>query len=361
MPETPLISIIVPVYKTEKYLPRCINSILNQTYESFELILVDDGSPDSCGKICDESAIVDNRIRVLHTNNCGVSQARNSAMQMAEGEYFYFVDSDDWVSKNGLTLLVDLLRKHKAQLVMGSYDLRELRVRDCCLRKEVIDLRNGNFYDMVTLINGMNSSCGKLFSRELLNSNSIKFDPHVKYGEDRLFVYEYLGVCNRICTTDAVVYHYNKLNEGSATNKIYPEMEEWLLKCQRELSRAFDQLGMPVETKNILLADRAMRAFVGVVSVHVSNGSQRQAIMNIRKSLKLFEPWLFLDTGWQSGQYFAQSLLQAIVDREETSIYLETRAMLSSHSFKRRAKGALLKNLGPILEITRDGLIPVFN
>lgn len=96
--EQPLISIIVPVYKVEKYLKRCVNSILNQTYHNVEVILVDDGSPDKCGAICDEYKELDNRVKVIHKKNGGLSDARNVAIPLAKGEYISFIDSDDWVS-----------------------------------------------------------------------------------------------------------------------------------------------------------------------------------------------------------------------------------------------------------------------
>ncbi len=95
--EYPLISVIVPVYKVEDYLPRCVQSLLAQTYPNLEIYLVDDGSPDRCGILCDEFAAADSRIRVIHKENGGLSSARNAGIDVAQGEYLGFVDSDDWV------------------------------------------------------------------------------------------------------------------------------------------------------------------------------------------------------------------------------------------------------------------------
>lgn len=94
----PLISVIVPIYKVELYLRKCINSILAQTYQNLEVILVDDGSPDQCGIICDEYAKSDSRVRVIHQENSGVASARNAGLQAAQGDYIGFVDSDDWIA-----------------------------------------------------------------------------------------------------------------------------------------------------------------------------------------------------------------------------------------------------------------------
>ena len=101
----PAISVIVPVYNVEKYLPRCVDSILSQTFSDFELILVDDGSPDNCGAICDMYAAVDNRVKVMHQNNSRVSAARNAGINIAQGEWIAFIDPDDWIHKDYLRLL----------------------------------------------------------------------------------------------------------------------------------------------------------------------------------------------------------------------------------------------------------------
>ena len=99
------VSVIVPVYNVEKYIDRCVSSILRQTYENIELILVDDGSPDNCGKILDDYAIKDSRVKVIHQANAGQSKARNEALKIATGEYFCFVDSDDYMDDNQIQRL----------------------------------------------------------------------------------------------------------------------------------------------------------------------------------------------------------------------------------------------------------------
>lgn len=112
----PLISVIVPVYKAEAYLNRCVNSIINQTYKNLEIILVDDGSPDRCGEMCDEFARQDSRIRVIHKENGGQSTARNAALDIMMGDYVGFVDSDDWIEPNMYERLMSLIQEHNAQI-----------------------------------------------------------------------------------------------------------------------------------------------------------------------------------------------------------------------------------------------------
>ena len=114
--ETPLISIIVPVYKVEPYLHKCVDSILSQTYTHLEIFLVDDGSPDNCGKICDDFAQKDNRIKVIHKKNGGLSDARNVVIDMAKGEYITFVDSDDFVTSDYVETLYHLVEKYQCKV-----------------------------------------------------------------------------------------------------------------------------------------------------------------------------------------------------------------------------------------------------
>lgn len=121
-----LISIIVPIYNVEKYLNKCIESILHQTYENFELILVDDGSPDSCGKICDDYANCDRRIKVIHKKNGGLSDARNAGIEIAKGEYIGFVDSDDYISPDMYKILLEDCLRNQADIAMcGRYVVSE--------------------------------------------------------------------------------------------------------------------------------------------------------------------------------------------------------------------------------------------
>ena len=115
-----LISVIVPVYNVEKYLPRCIESILRQTYPHFELILVDDGSLNKSGAICDRYAKKDARVKVIHKENAGISTARNAGVDMAQGEYISFVDSDDWVREDYLEKLLTPMLQYDVQMVFGA-------------------------------------------------------------------------------------------------------------------------------------------------------------------------------------------------------------------------------------------------
>ena len=119
--EKALISIIIPVYKVEKYLEKCIQSVINQTYENLQIILVDDGSPDNCGKICVEYAKKDHRIEVIHKSNGGLSDARNKGLEIAKGEYIGFVDSDDYIESDMYEVLYNLLKQYNAYVKICNF------------------------------------------------------------------------------------------------------------------------------------------------------------------------------------------------------------------------------------------------
>ena len=129
----PLVSIIVPIYKVEPYLRRCLDSIVNQSYTNLEIILVDDGSPDNCPQICDEYASKDNRIKVIHKKNGGLSDARNAGLDICKGEYISFVDSDDWVDEKYIETLLDLAIKENVDIAIGEH---EKKIRDSAFFKK---------------------------------------------------------------------------------------------------------------------------------------------------------------------------------------------------------------------------------
>lgn len=214
-----MISVIVPVYKVEKYLRRCVDSILAQTYTNFELLFIDDGSPDNSGKICDEYAARDPRVRVFHKPNGGVSSARNLGLDNARGEWIVFVDSDDWVTED---YLADLMRDPNADLRLNGFEcigregecIREFPDACCTEPKDVVDslLKFG-------AINFRNPYC-KRFNKDLIKTHSIRFDEFIKCGEDTVFVYEYLQYADSISLSSAVCYKYNMEVEGSLSKRL---------------------------------------------------------------------------------------------------------------------------------------------
>ncbi len=241
-----MISIIVPVYKVEKYINKCIESILAQTYKDFELILVDDGSPDNSGAICDEYAKKDSRIKVIHKQNGGVSSARNMGLESAKGEFINFVDSDDTIPYDSLENLIKLQKENDADLVCCGYELQYLNGET---ERFVFNDKFVEFYSMadedckIFLSSLFHGPWAKLYRNSILKENSIIFDTAVSYREDTIFVFEYLSKCAKVqCGNDAV-YNYLK-NDQSATNRGHKNIGEYMTKCARAQIDFFNKLNV---------------------------------------------------------------------------------------------------------------------
>lgn len=208
-----MISVIVPVYKTEKYLGECIQSILAQSYADFELILIDDGSPDHSGRICDRFAETDRRISVIHKENQGVSAARNDGLDLAKGEYICFVDSDDCVDKNYLSILAQEMRKG-GMAACRMNDAGKAIVSDEreVLRPEEAQVSCFSYYGMCGFV------WGRLFDAEIIRSNRLRFEQDVAICEDVLFMTRYLrAATNNVIWNNSPLYFYRTNREGAKT------------------------------------------------------------------------------------------------------------------------------------------------
>lgn len=210
----PELSIIVPVYKVEKYLPKCIDSILAQTFRDFELILIDDGSPDNCGAICDEYAARDSRIKVIHQANAGVSAARNAGLDIASGTYLGFVDSDDWIEPEMYGDLVAVAQQEKADVVCSQMFINsDPLLRTNCIHKYSGDELMVELFSRPSRITG--SSCNKLFLRERIITQ--RFPEDTRIWEDHIFLfYCFSSNCRKGVLLDVPHYHYRK-SETSAS------------------------------------------------------------------------------------------------------------------------------------------------
>lgn len=213
------VSIIVPVYMVEKYIESCINSLIEQTYYNLEIILVDDGSPDDCPKICDEWAKKDTRIKVLHQKNSGVSAARNSAIEQITGEYILFVDSDDWIEKNMIETLVDEFES-SSEIDAVFCGFVEVDEQGNTLR--IIEPRNESVVERNEGVGAIFGEYGtvlwnKMFRTELLNSSSL-FDVELKIGEDELWMVNVLKKAKKISLKSKPLYYYRRRLEGASND-----------------------------------------------------------------------------------------------------------------------------------------------
>lgn len=211
-----MISIIIPVYNSEKFLHKCVNSVLHQTFQDWELILVDDGSSDSSGRICDIFAQNNPKVRTIHKENGGVSSARNAGLDVAIGEYVMFVDSDDWIGPRLCQELVDGIRQ--SDIVIGGYKafFAKRQVEHVAKENKVQFPEEFSTISVQLYENSLlNAPFSKLYRRSLIGTQ--RFDENTRLGEDFLFNLEYLPKCRYISTVPSSGYVYNVLNENSAT------------------------------------------------------------------------------------------------------------------------------------------------
>ena len=212
-----LISIIIPVYKVEKYLEKCIESVLKQSYTNLQIILVDDGSPDNCGKICDEYAKKDSRIEVIHKVNGGLSDARNVGISKAKGRYIGFVDSDDYIKEDMYEILLNLIKKYDADVsICNLYDVID---GNECIRNKENGIREYSRLDILKEVlldkNIQSYAWNKLYEKELFDE--IKYPIGKKY-EDIGTTFYVFEKCNKIVVTSEPEYYYLKRSDSLVNN-----------------------------------------------------------------------------------------------------------------------------------------------
>lgn len=206
-----LVSVIVPIYKVECYLRKCVDSILNQTYQNLQIILVDDGSPDRCGEICDEYAKMDSRITVIHKQNGGLSDARNAGIDAAHGEYVMFVDSDDYIAETMVEKLYLALISKDAEMSLCSFlyvDEKGIPIpnKNCNSPSKNIVLSGRQAIECTIRDKGWYSiACCKLYKKDLWNDTCFPID---KYHEDEFVAHVIFEKCKRIACIGEPLYYY---------------------------------------------------------------------------------------------------------------------------------------------------------
>ncbi len=222
---SPLISIIVPVYNVEQWLPRCIDSLMTQTYQNIEIILSNDGSSDGSGNICDEYARKDGRIRVIHKENQGVSVARNIAVEQAKGEYILFVDSDDYIAKDHVEILYDLCVKYNVKLSVADWCVYPLGTVPKLLNREYQEYKMTKYAALEDMFNHLhfdNSPCVKLYHKSLFDG--IKY-PEGYVFEDLMTTFKLLLKCeDGVAYCNKQIYYY-MFRPGSIEGSAFSEQK----------------------------------------------------------------------------------------------------------------------------------------
>jgi len=219
------ISVIVPVYNVEKYIHRCIDSIINQTYKNLEIILVDDGSTDNCPKICDEYAQKDNRIKVIHKKNGGLSEARNVGIEIATGEYIGFIDSDDYINKKMYELLISGLETNDADICICNY--KEVN-NDYIINDEKQDSYNFLKFNNIEALealykeNGVKFviACNKLYNKNLFADVRYSIG---KIHEDEYIIHKLFFNSKRVVYLDKELYYYYQRQDSITKKQISPK------------------------------------------------------------------------------------------------------------------------------------------
>lgn len=250
----PKISFIIPVYGVEKYIDQCMESVLNQTYTDFEVILVDDGSPDNCPAICDKYAAKDSRVKVIHKKNSGVSEARNTGIEAATGEWAYFIDSDDWIELDACEKLIRDAKKTGAECIMS----------DCVIRADTYEKRLHQFsqpfftdkrtdievvqkfmlshkfspYYVKGVTNGYAAPWGKFVKLSIIKANGIRFDPYAKgVFDDGVYSLYLLDHVNSFYYNSEHTYNYRIV--GTSITHAFRANSVDILKRNCELVRKF--------------------------------------------------------------------------------------------------------------------------
>lgn len=298
----PKISIVVPVYKVEKYLDRCVNSLTGQTLKELEIILVDDGSPDRCPIICDEYAAKDNRIKVIHKSNGGLSSARNAGLEAISGEYYMFVDSDDWLDEKACEESYDEITKLSADCLMFSYtkEFGNHSIVNHVFEEGYFvwnkeDVTNKFHRRLFGLIGRelarpqdgdlIVSACMQLFRTDKFKD--IQFvDTKIIGTEDcwwQILVYE---KCNKFVYIDKPFYHYLRINDGSLTTKYNPHLFERWQNLYNYMENYIDEHKLHADFKNALQNRIALSVLgVGLNQVH-SNDSVFEGGRKMRSMLE---------------------------------------------------------------------------
>lgn len=291
-----LISVILPVYKVEEYLDRCMRSITNQTYRNLEIILVDDGSPDECPQLCDEWAMRDARVKVIHKANAGVSKARNTGIEAASGKYLMFVDADDYLSETAVEVLYDRLNKDQSDIAVGQAvhtyeDGRELivekeRISDAVYsRDEVLRMFGTQKYLPCY-------SWSKLFKAELFLE--VRY-PALICGEDQYLWLDLIIRAGKITTVSDNVYYYYQ-REDSCVHKRNERKYLDSMTAELHCARFFLERNMLKQARYFF----SMSIFHAlevenrrkVIELYEQNFSPRERLLLLRKDAKTIYRWL---------------------------------------------------------------------
>ena len=271
-----LISVIVPVYNTEKYLDKCIQSILGQTYSNIELLLIDDGSTDSSGEICDKYAQLDHRVRVFHKENGGASTARNMGLDNAKGSWIAFVDSDDWIDSEMYSEMHSLAVTESVDAVYCDIMFEDLGVQSVCSYNNKFEDHQLMQKCLVPISVQYFSMCNKLIAKNVFESNNIRATEGANMWEDVELAVKVRYFVNSSKVINTPYYHYNRNNITSTTHSKRQLLMDGQIERVKQIELFFVKQGAKSEYKH----------FISLLKLHVKQG---YFVLDIEKWVNTFK------------------------------------------------------------------------
>lgn len=276
----PKISIVVPMYKVEKYIGRCIESCINQTFKDIEIILINDESPDNCLNIANEYAKKDSRIKVINQKNSGVSVARNQGIENAKSNWIMFVDGDDWLEENATEKLYKEIEKDdKWDIIITSFytNRGEKQVKDHFFNDENIIFKEDENIELVkncickTDISNESSATNvgvpwaKIYNRNFIIKNKCRFQPGLKRMQDMIFNLKAFYLAKKVKSIDILTYHY-RINEGSVTKKFTKDFDVTVIEILRAINNFINENNLQDKLQNYYDA-KAIKLFLEMIRI----------------------------------------------------------------------------------------------
>ncbi|WP_078553419.1 glycosyltransferase family 2 protein [Bacillus alkalicellulosilyticus] len=282
------VSIIIPVYNSEKYISKCLDSILSQTYRNIEIILINDGSTDKSRKIIESYQEKDKRIVVYHQENAGPSESRNQGLTNSKGQYIVFIDSDDTVHENHIQSLVTEMNSTNADIVCcGYFDISHygtIKHNDFDKKDEI------NTKSMISkILQGTGGVLwAKIYRRDIIQKFNLRLDNQIYMSEDMVFVLNYILYCKKFSILNEYLYYYNRLNQNSISSNITSEYVGNIINVCRHLEQLLKVAGIEDNLINAEISKRIQTFVVQVIeSQYTLNGKQKgNAINNLTTILK---------------------------------------------------------------------------
>lgn len=302
------ISVIIPIYNAASYLEKCLQSLLRQNFRDFEVWLIDDGSTDRSGKICDDFVNLDSRFHVVHKTNGGVSSARNTGLETSKGDWICFVDADDTVGANYLQQLYQATTLNEAQLIIQGFQTLSPHQKQLRTFQEHIYSKDEIFLTFQELhIHRCGFPFGKLYSAAIIHEQHLRFDEQIHYAEDVMFMLQYLCFVSNIHTIEGAEYQYYIRNNASLSQRIFSFESEYrcyqtYLNLMQKLQQRFHLPPTALLSVNNVISEYLVRRSIGSLYQHQTR-KIKQARLEILRSLTT-EQISFLQTYYKACSWF---------------------------------------------------------